>query len=60
MDKTKLMQVSTQVEAVVEVGLEKVLKINFHGWVSGWGWLVLAGGGWAAGSNGQISTSAFN
>ena len=54
------MLISTQVEAVVEVGLEKVLKINFHVWVSGWGWLVLAGGGWAAGSNGNMATSAFN
>ena len=34
-DKMKLVLISTQVEVVVAVGLEKVLKINFHGWV-GW------------------------
>ena len=54
MDKTKLMLISTQVEAVVEVVLENVLKINFHGLVSGWGWLGVAGGagagwGWLGG-----------
>ena len=36
MDKTKLILISTQVEVVVEVGLEKVLKINVYGWVGGW------------------------
>ena len=41
-DKMKLVLISTQVEVVVEVGLEKVLKINFHRWV-GVGWWV---GGW--------------
>ena len=30
-DKIKLALISTQVEVVVAVGLEKVLKINFHG-----------------------------
>ena len=35
-DKTKLVLISTQVEVVVQVWLEKVLKINFHGWVAGW------------------------
>ena len=34
--KMKLLLISTQVEVVVKVGLEKVLKINFHGWVGGW------------------------
>ena len=38
-DKMKLALISTQVEVVVAVGLEKVLKINFHRWVVG-------GGGW--------------
>ena len=36
LDKTKLILISTQVEDVVEVWSEKVLKINFHGWVGGW------------------------
>ena len=43
MDKTKLILISTQVEVVVEVGLEKVLKINFHGWVGLGGWLDQVG-----------------
>ena len=38
-DKTKLILISTQVEDVVEVWSEKVLKINFHGWVGVGGWL---------------------
>ena len=40
LDKTKVMLISTQIEAVVEGGLEKVLKINLHGWqgVAGVGW----------------------
>ena len=42
LDFTRLMLISTQVEVVVEVWLEKVLKINFHRWVDGWGWV----GGW--------------
>ena len=46
-DKMKL----TEVEVVVAVGLEKVLKINFHGWVVG---------GWVAGSSGNKAISAFN
>ena len=33
LDKTKSILNSTQVEVVVGVWLEKVLKINFHGWV---------------------------
>ena len=33
LNKTKLIHISTQVEAVFEVWLEIVLKINFHGWV---------------------------
>ena len=34
LDKTKLIiLISTQVEDVVEVWSEKVLKINFHGWL---------------------------
>ena len=37
-DKMKLALISTQVEVVVVEGLEKVLKINFHGWVVG-GWI---------------------
>ena len=39
-DKMELVLISTQFEVVVEVGLEKVLKRNFHGWV-GWpdGWI---------------------
>ena len=36
LNKTKLIHISTQVEAVFEVWLEIVLKINFHGWVGGW------------------------
>ena len=44
--------ISTQVEVVVEVWLEKVLKINFHGWVGGLGWV--------AGSSGNKAISAFN
>ena len=39
-NKTKLILISTQVEVLVEVGLEKVLKINFHGWVGVGGWLA--------------------
>ena len=39
LDFTRSMLISTQVEVVVEVGLEKVLKINFHGWVGVGGWL---------------------
>ena len=40
----KLVLISTQVEVVVAVGLEKVLKINFHGWVGGVaGWLDQVG-----------------
>ena len=39
LDKTKLILISTQVEVVVEVWLEKVLKINFHGWVGVGGWI---------------------
>ena len=35
-DKMELVLISTQFEVVVEVGLEKVLKRNFHGWVGGW------------------------
>ena len=35
----------------LEVGLKKVLKINFHGWVVG---------GWVAGSSGNKAISAFN
>ena len=38
--------------SVVEDGLEKGLKINFHGWVGGWGWV--------AGSSGIKAISAFN
>ena len=34
-DKTELLLISTQVEVVVEVWLEKARKINFHGWVAG-------------------------
>ena len=47
-DKMKLVLISTQVEVVVAVGLEKVLKINFHGWVG------------VAGSSGNKAISAFN
>ena len=39
-DKMKLALISTQVEVVIAVGLEKVLKINFHGWVVGGGGLI--------------------
>ena len=39
LDKTKLILLLTQVEGAVEVGLEKVIKTNFHRWVGGWGWL---------------------
>ena len=35
LNKTKLI-----VEAVFEVWLEIVLKINFHRWVGGWGWVA--------------------
>ena len=43
-DKMKLALILTQVEVVVAVGLEKVLKINFHGWVVGVaGWLDQVG-----------------
>ena len=48
LNKTKLIQISTQVEAVFEVWLEIVLKINFHGW------------GWVAGSIETKTISAFN
>ena len=41
-NKTKLILISTQVEVLVEVWLEKVLKLNFDGWLAGGGWL----GGW--------------
>ena len=40
LNKTKLIHISTQVEVVFEVWLEIVLKINFHGWVGGWGWVA--------------------
>ena len=50
--KLKLKLILTQVEVVVEVGLEKVLKINIHGWVGV--------GGWVAGSSGNKAISAFN
>ena len=50
LDKTKLILISTQLEVVVEVGLVKVLKINFHEWV----------GGWVAGSSRNKAISAFN
>ena len=43
MDKTKLILISTQVEVVAEVGLEKVLKINFYRWVGVGGWLDQVG-----------------
>ena len=46
LNKTKLILISTQVEDVVEVWSEKVLKINFDGWV--------------AGSSGNKAISAFN
>ena len=36
-DEIKLALISTQVEVVVEVWIEKVLKINFPGWVGGGG-----------------------
>ena len=52
MDRKKLILISTQVEVVVEVGLEKVVNINFHGWVG-------VGGG-VAGSSGNKAISAFN
>ena len=40
LDKTKLIiLISTQVEDVVKVWSEKVLKMNFHGWVGGGWWL---------------------
>ena len=42
-DKMKLLLSLTQVEVVVEVWLENVLKINFHGWVGWGGWVS----GWA-------------
>ena len=35
LDKTKLILLLTQVEGAVEVGLEKVIKTNFHRWVGG-------------------------
>ena len=38
LNKTKLIQISTQLEVVVEDGKEKVLKINFTG-----GWVGVAG-----------------
>ena len=47
-DKFELMLISTQVQVVVEVGLEKVLKKSFHGWVG------------VAGSSGNKAISAFN
>ena len=49
-DKTKFVLISTQVEVVVEVWLEKVQKINFYWWM----------GGWLAGSSGNMTISAFN
>ena len=39
MDLTKLILIITEIKVVVEVGFEKVLKIKFHGWVDGGGWL---------------------
>ena len=51
-DNMKLVLISTQVEVVVAVGLEKVLKIDFHGWVGGWVGV--------AGSSGNKAISAFN
>ena len=45
-DKTELIIISTQVEVLVKVWLEKVPTINFHGWV--------------AGSIGNKTISAFN
>ena len=45
-DKMELVSNFTQFEVVVKVGLEKVLKRNFHGWLGG-----------VAGSNGN---KAFN
>ena len=46
LDITKLILIITEIKVVVEVGFEKVLKINFHGWV--------------AGSSGNKANSAFN
>ena len=43
LDKVDLILISTQGEVVFEVGLENVLKINFHGWVGGGGWVC----GWS-------------
>ena len=51
-DKTRLVLISSQVAVVVEVGSEKVLKKNFHGWV--------VGGNWMAGSSGNKAISAVN
>ena len=45
-DEMELVLISTQFVVVVEVGLEKVPTINFHGWV--------------AGSIGNKTISAFN
>ena len=42
-DKIELVLISTQFEVVAEVGLEKVLKRNFHRWVGG------CVGGWPGG-----------
>ena len=52
LNKTKLIQISTQLEVVVKDVKEKVLKINFHRWVGGDGWL--------AGSSGTKTISSFN
>ena len=38
-----LILILTQVKVVVEVGLEKVLKINFHGWEGVAWWLDQVG-----------------
>ena len=52
LNKTKLIQISTQLEVLFEDVKEKVLKINFHRWVGGDGWL--------AGSSGTKTISSFN
>ena len=46
LDITKLILIITEFKVVVEVGFEKVLKINFHRW--------------EAGSSGNKAISAFN
>ena len=51
LNKTKLIQISTQLEVVVEDGKEKVLKINFHMW--------LGGGGRVAGKVENTAIAAF-